>query len=117
LFTGYIDNRSSPAFSRSTPIRPTGVISFNLQVLSGDARQAQSCAPRSDPAKSELRLPRAIEGPFCPYQPRMEVHYRWHALHGRKVRQLYAEQRSGREVVVVEAERVWRSSLPNLHLQ
>ena len=34
----------------------------------------------------------------------MEVHYRWHALYGRKVRQLYAEQRSGREVVVVEAE-------------
>src|ERR1700722_5641793 len=33
----------------------------------------------------------------------VEVHYRWHALHGRKVRQLYAEQRSGREVVVVEA--------------
>lgn len=32
-----------------------------------------------------------------------EVHYRWHALHGRKVRQLYAERRSGREVVVVEA--------------
>ena len=24
LFTGYIDNRSSPAFSRSTPIRATG---------------------------------------------------------------------------------------------
>lgn len=34
----------------------------------------------------------------------VEVHYRWHALYGRKVRQLYAEQRSGREVVVVEAE-------------
>src|ERR1700746_2489362 len=33
----------------------------------------------------------------------VEVHYRWHALHGRKVRQLYAERRSGREVVVVEA--------------
>src|ERR1700744_1367510 len=34
----------------------------------------------------------------------VEVHYRWHALHGRQVRQLYAERRSGREVVVVEAE-------------
>src|ERR1700744_2208813 len=34
----------------------------------------------------------------------VEVHYRWHALHGRKVRQLYAERRSGREVAVVEAE-------------
>src|ERR1700728_2667607 len=33
----------------------------------------------------------------------VEVHYRWHALYGRKVRQLYAERRSGREVVVVEA--------------
>src|SRR5580704_13152947 len=33
----------------------------------------------------------------------VEVHYRWHALHGRKVRQLYAERRSGREGVVVEA--------------
>src|SRR6478609_4984702 len=32
------------------------------------------------------------------------VHYRWHALHGRKVRQLYAERRSGREVAIVEAE-------------
>src|SRR5215217_8466764 len=34
----------------------------------------------------------------------VEVHYRWHALHGRKVRQLYAERRSGRKVVIVEAE-------------
>ena len=34
----------------------------------------------------------------------VEVYYRWHALHGRKVRQLYAERRSGRDVVVVEAE-------------
>ena len=34
----------------------------------------------------------------------VEVHYRWHALHGRKVRQLYAERRSGRDVVIVEAE-------------
>ena len=34
----------------------------------------------------------------------VEVHYRWHALHGRKVRHLYAERKSGREVVVVEAE-------------
>src|ERR1700742_1561091 len=33
----------------------------------------------------------------------VEVHYRWHALYGRKVRQFYAERRSGREVVVVEA--------------
>jgi hypothetical protein len=33
----------------------------------------------------------------------VEVHYRWHALHGRKVRQLYAERRSGREVVGAEA--------------
>src|SRR3954470_6920246 len=35
----------------------------------------------------------------------VEVHYRWHALHGRKVRQLYAERRCGRDVAVVEAER------------
>ena len=34
----------------------------------------------------------------------VEVHYRWHALHGRRVRQLYAERRSGREVVIVETE-------------
>jgi hypothetical protein len=33
----------------------------------------------------------------------VEVHYRWHALYGRKVRQLYAERRSRRKVVVVEA--------------
>src|SRR6185437_12580380 len=26
--------------------------------------------PRSDPANSHAFLPRAIEGPFCPYQPR-----------------------------------------------
>ena len=32
------------------------------------------------------------------------VHYRWHAFHGRNVRQLYAERRSGREVAIVEAE-------------
>jgi hypothetical protein len=32
------------------------------------------------------------------------VHYRWHALHGRKVRQLYAERRSGREVAIIESE-------------
>ena len=34
----------------------------------------------------------------------VEIHYRWHALYGRKVRKLYAERRSGRNVVVVEAE-------------
>jgi len=34
----------------------------------------------------------------------VEVHYRWHALYGRKVRQLYVERRSGREIVVVETE-------------
>ena len=34
----------------------------------------------------------------------IEVHYRWHALHGRKVRRLYAERRSGRDVAIVEAE-------------
>jgi len=34
----------------------------------------------------------------------VEVHYRWHALHGRKVRQLYAERRSGRDVAIVEPE-------------
>src|SRR6202034_1749239 len=32
------------------------------------------------------------------------VHYRWHALHSRKVRQLYAERRSGREVAIIESE-------------
>ena len=32
------------------------------------------------------------------------VHCRWHALSGRKVRQLYAERRTGREVAIVEAE-------------
>jgi hypothetical protein len=33
-----------------------------------------------------------------------EVYYRWHALHGRKVRQLYAERRSGRDVAIIEAQ-------------
>jgi hypothetical protein len=32
------------------------------------------------------------------------IHYRWHALYGCRVRQLYAERRSGTEVVIVEAE-------------
>ena len=32
------------------------------------------------------------------------VYYRWHALYGRKIRQLYAERRSGREIAVVETE-------------
>ena len=50
---------------------------------------------------------------FCPEPSRVhsahinqdvEVHYRWHALHGRKVRQLYAERRSGRDVAIIEAE-------------
>ena len=34
----------------------------------------------------------------------MEVHYHWHALHGRKVRQVYTERRSDRDVAIVEAE-------------
>ena len=50
---------------------------------------------------------------FCPEPSRVhsahinqdvEVYYRWHALHGRKVRQLYAERRSGRDVAIIEAE-------------
>ena len=53
--------------------------------------------------KSQDFRPVTIEGSFCHINQDVEVHYRWHALHGRKVRQLYAERRSGREVVVVEA--------------
>jgi CheY-like chemotaxis protein len=34
----------------------------------------------------------------------VEIHYRWHAFYGRKVRRLYAERRSEREIVVVETE-------------
>ena len=32
----------------------------------------------------------------------VEVHYRWHALYGRRVRRQYVEQRAGGEVVHVE---------------
>src|SRR5215470_11864681 len=32
----------------------------------------------------------------------VEVHYRWHALHGRRVRRQYVERRAGGEVVHVE---------------
>jgi hypothetical protein len=32
------------------------------------------------------------------------IYYRWHALYGRGVRQLYTERRYGREVAVVESE-------------
>ena len=47
--------------------------------------------------------PQLLRGHSAHINREVEVHYRWHALHGRKVRQLYAERRSGREVVVVEA--------------
>src|SRR5246127_913709 len=47
--------------------------------------------------------PGLLRGHSAHINQEVEVHYRWHALHGRKVRQLYAERRSGREVVVVEA--------------
>src|SRR5215204_3971805 len=32
----------------------------------------------------------------------VEVHYRWHALYGRRVRRQYVERRAGGEVVHVE---------------
>jgi len=32
----------------------------------------------------------------------VEVHYRWHALYGRRVRRQYVERRAGGEVVYVE---------------
>lgn len=32
------------------------------------------------------------------------MHYRWHALYGRRVRRFYGERRSGVDVVVVEEE-------------
>jgi hypothetical protein len=34
----------------------------------------------------------------------VEVHYRWHALYGRRVRRYYCEKRRGTDVVVVEGE-------------
>ena len=48
---------------------------------------------------------------FCPGQSpghsahigqEVEVHYRWHALYGRRVRRQYVERRAGGEVVYVE---------------
>src|ERR1700742_4779304 len=48
--------------------------------------------------------PGLLRGHSAHINQEVKVHFRWHALHGRKVRQLYAERRSGREVVVVEAE-------------
>jgi len=50
---------------------------------------------------------------FCPGQllghsahigEEVEVHYRWHALYGRRVRRYYREKRRGTDVVVVEGE-------------
>ena len=32
------------------------------------------------------------------------MHYRWHALYGRRVRRYYCEKRRGTDVVVVEGE-------------
>ena len=34
----------------------------------------------------------------------LEIHYRWHALYGRRVRRFYGERRSGTDVLVVEGE-------------
>src|SRR5271157_5846853 len=48
-------------------------------------------------------VPGPLRGHSAHINQDVEVHYRWHALPGRRVRQLYAERRSGREVVVVEA--------------
>jgi len=38
-----------------------------------------------------------------PYRREIVVHYRWHALYGRRVPRLYAERRSGLDVAMVEA--------------
>jgi hypothetical protein len=46
----------------------------------------------------------AIGGHSAHMRQEVEAHYRWHALYGRKVQQLYVEQRSGREIAVVEIE-------------
>jgi hypothetical protein len=35
--------------------------------------------------------------------PDVEVHYRWHAFYGRRVRRYYSERRSSEPVVCVEA--------------
>ena len=66
--------------------------------------QAQFSAPSSLSANGEFLLRGKSRGHSAHISQEVEVHYRWHALHGRKVRRLYAEQRSGREVVVVGAE-------------
>src|SRR5690348_16487495 len=50
---------------------------------------------------------------FCPGQSRVystrvgqevTIHYRWHALYGRRVRRFHAEKRAGTDVVLVEGE-------------
>jgi hypothetical protein len=46
--------------------------------------------------------PIAIARSFCPCRHEVEVHYRWHALYGRRVRRQYAERRAGGEVAHVE---------------
>ena len=65
---------------------------------------ALALAPSTVSLNSQLFLPVAIVGSFCHIGEEVEIHYRWHALHGRRLRRYYAEKRRGSDVVVVEDE-------------
>jgi hypothetical protein len=45
---------------------------------------------RSEPQNSHDFLPRAIDRSFCHIGQEVEIHYCWHPLYGRRVRQHYS---------------------------
>ena len=45
-----------------------------------------------------------LRGHFAHVGPDVVVHYRWHPLHGRRVRSLYKERRANGDVVHIEAK-------------
>ena|SRR5215467_13374000 len=59
--------------------------------------------PRSAPANSQDLRPSAITQSFYIGQE-VEVHYRWHPLYGRRVRQHYTEQRASGRIVHIEVQ-------------
>ena len=60
------------------------------------------CGPCPHAEKQSRRT--QLRGHSAHISQEVVIYYRWHALHGRGVRQLYTERRSGREVAVVESE-------------
>ena len=77
----------------------------DIAALRSTSRLPRHVLPRRPILRTtSVSVPTELRGHSAHIGPEVEVHYRWHALHGRKVCQLYAERRSGREVAIVEAE-------------